>query len=176
MNIFISDRSAIISAQNLDDKRVNKMLLETCQLLCSAINLHGGTAPYKTTHKNHPSAIWARETRNNWVWLYEHGVALGKEFLIRSGKMHACYKILNEIKLLENHIPEGPLTAFPNCTTNNEKGISFKHLNNTVEAYRHYLVARWNTDKLLPKWTKRDKPSWLELDKEGKYYYKGIND
>lgn len=176
MNIFVSDRSAITSAHNLDDKRVNKMLLETCQLLCAAINLNGGQAPYKTSHKNHPSSIWARETRSNWIWLYEHGIELGKEFVLRRGKLHACYEVLNKIKDMDYLIPEGPLTAFPNCTTNNEKGISFKHLKNTTEAYRQYLIARWNTDKLAPKWTNRGQPLWLGLDKEGKYCYIGIDD
>jgi len=37
MNIFISDLSPIVSAQNLDNKRVVKMVLETAQLLSTAI-------------------------------------------------------------------------------------------------------------------------------------------
>ncbi len=176
MNIFVSDRNAIIAAQNLDSKRVVKMILEGCQLLSGAINLNGGQAPYKTTHANHPSAIWARQTRSNWIWLYEHTVALGKEYTFRYGKMHKCYEVLKTIKDMDVLIPDGPLTTFANCAAHGGKEISYKHLNNVVEAYRHYLVARWNTDKLAVNWHQRGKPSWLELDKDGKYCYIGIND
>lgn len=176
MNIFHSDRSAIISAQNLDNKRVVKMILESTQMLCTAINEHGGKAPYKSTHVNHPSNVWARQTRSNWIWLYEHAVALGQEYVMRYGKMHKCYDILKDIRELEHLIPDGPLTTFANCAAHGGKGISFKHMNNVPEAYRNYLVARWNTDKLVPKWGTRGMPKWLEVDSEGKYCYTGLND
>ena len=48
------------------------MLLESAQLLCTAINVHGGKAPYKTSHLNHPSNVWCRATKANWDWLFSH--------------------------------------------------------------------------------------------------------
>lgn len=54
MNIFIVDPTPAVCAQYLDDKRVVKMVLETCQLLNNATAiLHkvpGGAIPYKLTH------------------------------------------------------------------------------------------------------------------------------
>lgn len=168
MNIFVSDASPEISARNLDDKRVVKMILESTQLLCTAINFHSNSqvTPYKSTHINHPSTIWARETRSNWLWLWNHAYELCDRYQAAYNKIHKCRQII--IDLVDNKmdevIPAGPQTNFANCTSNNEKGINFKHITETTEAYRHYLVARWNTDKLKPKWTKRDKPSWLSIN------------
>ncbi len=40
MNIFVSDENPEKAAKNLDDKRVIKMILESTQLLCTAVNIH----------------------------------------------------------------------------------------------------------------------------------------
>lgn len=39
------------------------MALETAQLLCTTVNIVNDSSitPYKTTHKNRPSAVWARQ-------------------------------------------------------------------------------------------------------------------
>ncbi|MEK9955017.1 MAG: hypothetical protein VW577_06375, partial [Pelagibacteraceae bacterium] len=50
------------------------MILEYAQLLSTAHHvLDGEDAPegiYKKTHVNHPSAVWARQNRDNYLWLY----------------------------------------------------------------------------------------------------------
>lgn len=171
MNIFITDESPYLSAVALDDKRVNKMLLESCQMLSTAVNLHGGKAPYKTTHANHPSNVWARETRSNFQWLFSHASALSAQYSLRSGKNHACNAILNELMILDNVIPTGPLTPFANCSANSSKGISYKHLTDVTEAYKRYLIDRWNTDTKKPTWITM--PSWVNIDKNEKFFYVG---
>lgn len=178
MNIFISDTTPERAAKNLDDKRVVKMILESTQILCTAINYYGSTAPYRSTHINHPANIWTRQTRQNWLWLWNHAYELCDRYQAAYNKVHKCRDILINLvdDRLEQVLPEGELTPFINCTTNKEKGISFKHIEDTVIAYRHYLIARWNTDTLTPKWTKRTLPAWLGLDKDNKYCYIPIND
>ena len=59
MNIFVINKDPEISARYLDIKRKNKMLIESVQMLSSAINMNGGTVSYKTTHINHPCTKWA---------------------------------------------------------------------------------------------------------------------
>ena len=80
MNIFYLDRDPHEAARLQCDKHVVKMILETAQLLSTAHNeLDGGQIAYKTTHKNHPSAVWARKSLDNYLWLYRHLEGLGSE-------------------------------------------------------------------------------------------------
>lgn len=173
MNIFVTDTSPAESAKNLDSKRVNKMLLESCQMLSTAVNEHGGNAPYKSTHRNHPSNIWCRSSVKNWLWLFDHAAALSTIYSLETGKIHKCHIILNEISTqgLIHFIPKGELTPFVNCAAHSGKGISFKHLTDTPEAYRKYLIARWNTDTRKPTWTNRNMPNWVKLDNSGVFVY-----
>ena len=70
MNIFMLDKDPVKAAQYHCDKHVVKMILETGQLLSTAWRMIDGDefadsrGMYKCTHKNHPSAVWARETNN----------------------------------------------------------------------------------------------------------------
>jgi len=159
MNIFVTSICPARSARQLDDRRVIKMVLETTQLLCGALNIHANkqVAPYKTTHKNHPAAIWARTSRKNWLWLHEHGLALCKEYTARYSKVHKCEGILIEILAQANLIPDGPVTAFANCAANNELGINYKHVEPVTKAYQLYLNDRWDNDKREPTWYKESR-------------------
>lgn len=89
MNIFYLDQSPTRAAQMQCDQHVVKMILESAQLLSTAHHELDGTSPaYKPTHKNHPSAVWARSSANHYRWLYEHMIALGREYTRRFGKVH----------------------------------------------------------------------------------------
>lgn len=145
MNIFASYACPKKSAQFLDDKRVIKMVLESAQLLSTAINEYGGNGPYKTTHKNHPCAIWTRQTINNYYWLYNHFIALCNEYTNRYNKVHKCFSLTSEFKIGSVIIPDGDQTPFPNCTI-------FKDESDIHKAYRAYLVHKWNNDKRTPTW------------------------
>lgn len=83
MNIFASDISPIISAQNLDDRRLVKMTLESAQLLSTTL---GG--PYKPTHQRHPCTLWVKEHPSHALWLYHHFLALSDEYTYRFDKIH----------------------------------------------------------------------------------------
>lgn len=37
---------------------------------------------------NHPSAIWVRSSRSNYMWCYKYMLALGAEYTRRYGKHH----------------------------------------------------------------------------------------
>lgn len=166
MNIFVSDKDPFISAINLDDKRVVKMVLETAQLLSTAIQLNGGEAPYKATHVKHPATIWTSQSKGNFRWLLYHGIALGIEYNYRFKKTHKSFHTILDIsdRGLIKHIPDGELSTFANCTANQLKGISFKHLDDPIEAYKQYLLCRWATDSRPPKWTNRTPPEWYKGD------------
>ena len=155
MNVFVTSKCPIECAKYLDTKRVSKMTLESAQLLSAAMRKHGyeGDGVYKISHENHPSSIWARETRGNYEWLLAHFKALAEEYYARRGHWHKSfvelYETLSEGAKL---IPEGELTPFANCAANESKGVSYKHLEDTHMAYKLYLEDRWTTDVREPVW------------------------
>ena len=90
MNIFYLHKDPVKAAQVQYDKHVVKMILESAQMLCTAHHVYGNPddVPYRQAYLNHPSTIWARSSRPNYYWLYEHMIALGKEYTKRYGKIH----------------------------------------------------------------------------------------
>lgn len=161
MNIFISDLDPVKSAINLDDKRVIKMILESAQMLCTALHLNGAShlAKYKITHANHPSNVWVRESRANYNWLLHHMKALSDEYTYRTGKVHKTYRELyDHLVAGSDYMPDKSLTVFANCAARQDMGINYKHVEDVPTAYRLYLIDRWERDKLIPKWTNRSRP------------------
>jgi len=147
MNLFATFPCPIQSARFLDQKRKIKMTLESMQLLCTAINLNGGTSPYKTTHKNHPVAVWARQTKANYKWVLRHFIALCREYTKTTGKIHKCQTYIKQLYNGVRYIPEGSLTPHVNCAANSEFGVSFHHITDVHEAYQKYLCWRFQHDK-----------------------------
>jgi len=151
MNIFVTSSDPAESARYLDDTRVNKMILESVQILCTALSLKGIETPVKQTHINHPSAVWARATRQNYIWLCDHISALLDEKAARTGKEHSYRQHLNFIRDHATAIPSLFLTPFANCAARSDIGIRFHHVKDTPLAYRLYLLERWKLDKRQPK-------------------------
>lgn len=152
MNIFVTDTCPIKSAQALDDKRVIKMILESAQMLSTAIHMCGGTGPYKMTHVNHPCSVWARKSQANYYWLLNHFSALCDEYSTRYGKVHKCNNFYPDFSFGAHYIPEGPLTDFANCTPHKEMEV--------VAAYRQTMIEKWAVDKRKPSWKLRGQPIW----------------
>jgi hypothetical protein len=158
VQIFASSQCPIESALALDDARVRKMIVESAQLMSGAVNIHGGVAPYKTTHVNHPCAVWTRTNRENYMWLFQHFSALLGEYRDRFGRTHTCRDLIGDLFKGRLVIPYGPRTEFANCAANKELQLSYKHISPVTDAYREYLTTRWNMGK--PKWTKTKSPDW----------------
>jgi hypothetical protein len=157
MNIFILDSDINECAKYHNDKHVVKMILESAQMLCTAVNLSGGDAPYRSTHKNHPCSIWVRESLSNWRWLRDLTLALNDEFKFRYDK-DTDHKSAIIVKSLEEpNISDVGLTPFPQAMPDEYKG------EDPVDSYRRYYVK----DKHhIAKWTKRRVPEWYF---DGKY-------
>lgn len=155
MNIFATSQCPIESAKFLDDKRANKMCLETAQLLSTALRVNGykGEDVYKIAHLNHPSSIWTRTTQGNYKWLLEHFRALCEEYNRRTGKIHASSKLLAIFERGISLIPEGERMPFSNNARNLTKGVDFTHETDVTLAYQLYLSSRWESDKREPKWS-----------------------
>ena len=153
MNIFASFECPYQSARDLDDKRVVKMVLESVQLLSTTVNELAGkqVGPYRSTHKNHPCAVWARQSRANFNWLVRHAVGLANEYKWRYGKTHKSAQYIGDLQWLGCQLlpPGGELTPFANCARH--KGLGIEGAGRDVhECYRDYLNQRWLADKRPP--------------------------
>jgi hypothetical protein len=155
VNIFATSNCPIESAKFLDDKRCQKMVLESAQLLSTALRVNGykGDDVYKIAHLNHPSSKWTRATQGNYKWLLEHFRALCNEYNRRTGKVHASSKLLPIFEANAGLIPIGEKMPFSNNARNLTKGVDFTHETDTIKAYQLYLSVRWESDKREPKWS-----------------------
>jgi hypothetical protein len=155
MNIFFLDWDTEKCAKYHCDKHVVKMILETAQLLCSVHHVTEQVTeqvPYKLSHKNHPCAVWARQSLSNYLYLCELGLELGKEYTHRYGKRHKSIDVINWCIINKPNIPDigftTPAMAMPD---------EFK-VDSVVESYRNYYMGAKIS---LASWKNREKPFWF---------------
>jgi len=177
VNIFFVDRSPQIAAQSLVDKHVVKMILESAQLLSTAHRVIDGEEYigksktgrnakrwrlndsreqiiYSATHINHPSAVWCRQSVENYAWLVEHFYALMTEYTHRYGKNHKC---MGELSYMLQSPPfklkEWDWTEPPSAMDD-----QYKISTDVVTNYRNYYK---NGKAHIHKWTNRQPPEWI---------------
>ena len=116
MNIFYLDECPDKAARLQYNKHVVKMILESAQMLCVAHHVYGNSndVPYKEVHLNHPSTRWTRLCRANYMWLYNHMIALGNEYTKRYGKTHLTItKCKDFLAKPPQNLPGGEFTQPP---------------------------------------------------------------
>ena len=155
MNIFYLDRDPREAARLQCDRHVVKMILETAQLLSTAHNeIDGGQIAYKTTHKNHPSAVWTRSSLDHYLWLRSHLMALGREYTKRYGKVHKTIETHSQ-SLLEppRGISRVGFTDPPQCMPDECKS------SDAVVAYQTYYNHKaddWESRDMPMRWYGRE--------------------
>lgn len=150
MNIFILSKNPVKAAQMQCDRHTIKMILESCQLLCNAFPQE--SVPYKRTHYNHPCAVWVRESRENYLWLLRHALALCQEYSMRYSKRHKTQSVLENLPY-PDHLPDIGLTEFAQCIPEEYKNLD------AVLAYRAYYKFKRETIQFC--YTNRAVPEWL---------------
>ena len=165
------------------DKHCVKMILETAQLLSTAhrildgISIRGVSATnrkktyyvipdigdmkdprqdllYSATHINHPSAVWARHSARNYLWLYDLYVELMNEYTYRYEKIHKCSMLMRSLAVPPRNISyDAPFTeptpAMPD---------QYKVPGNSIQSYHNY----YNGEKQrMFSWKKREAPGWI---------------
>jgi hypothetical protein len=157
MNIFRLHDDPVICAQMHTNSHCVKMITEHAQLMSTAHHVAGSKLDlntiYKRSHQNHPSAIWARESKSNYRWLHAMTTALCKEYTHRYGKVHKVESAgyLARLRTPPEIVDIGPTTqrlAMP-------EGV---RCSNPVVAYRNYYVRHKSH---LFVWRERDMPEWL---------------
>ena len=180
MNIFYLHKDPETAAQMHVDKHCVKMILETCQLLSTAHRVLDGelyyyknrngrksktwylpdereALLYSATHINHPSAVWARHSNSNYMWLHQLLLELCREYTYRYGKVHKCEAIglVNELRFIPKNIPIGeftePTPAMPD---------KYKIKGDSVQSYRNY----YNGEKQrMFSWKQRPVPEFINM-------------
>ena len=171
MNIFFVDNDPIIAAQSLCDKHISKMILESGQMLCSALRRYDigdddmpltltSGKPWRGGFPHHPCTVWAGDTRDNYLWLAKHALTLCSEFNIRFGKPHGCMPAIIHFASMSQHINEGPLTKFARAVS----ASNYPDLGDTTQwpdtvmAYREFYrrdkinFAKWQRGSPAPSW------------------------
>jgi len=178
MNIFYLSPNTKKCAEMHVDKHCVKMILEYAQLLSTAHRVLDGnqvigktatgrnvkrwllsddrdTALYSATHINHPSAVWARQSARNYLWLFDMYVALLNEYTYRYEKVHKCSMLLKPLAGLPKNISlnspwSEPTPAMPE---------QYKVPGNSVQSYKNY----YNGEKQrMFSWKKRETPEWIQ--------------
>ena len=180
MNIFVLDDNPLRAAEQMCDKHIPKMIVETTQMLCTAHRYLDGTEwtdyskngrrikrwkhetdsdvsipmLYKAAMVNHPCNVWLRESKENYLWLSLHGVQLLSEFRKRYENVHGSTKVLGWCALNSpENIPNTEQTPFAQAMPD-----EYKDSKCAVNAYRNYYVgekarfAKWEKKNNEPYW------------------------
>jgi len=179
MNIFYLDKDPKVCAEMHVDKHCVKMILEYAQLLSTTHRYLDGILTdglsksgrkrkqyilsdereqvlYSATHINHPSAVWVRQSPENYIWLANMLIALCEEYTYRYGKIHKverdglCYVLLKNIP---NNIGNSgftqPTPAMPE---------HYKVSGDSITSYKNYYLG----DKTrMFSWKNRITPYWI---------------
>jgi hypothetical protein len=163
MNVFALDPDPEIAAQSHCDKHVNKMLLESVQILNGALYERDldDFAFYGYTHKNHPCTLWAAESWANFEWLIKLTHHLNKEWQFRFDheKNHTSYQ-----KMIDNwwdrgswNLPAEADSRTPFALAMAEDVKSFDR----VQAYRDYYRQYKQPQDWFTFERGRAPPEWL---------------
>lgn len=153
MNIFVLDHDIERCAQYHCDQHVAKMILESVQILCTALNNIGLETPYQPTHSKHPCVLWVGESFDNFLWLKDLTYFLNDEYRYRFDRTND-HKSIGALKLISGYrYARRGLTPFAQAMP-----AAYKIPGDTVAAYRQFYLAE---KQRFARWTRREKPDWL---------------
>ena len=175
MNIFCTDDDPIQAASDLCDQHVrSKMQIEGAIMLAHAfpqevLNHKDCPRTKKGTPRksgkgyfNHQCSIWARESKDNFMWLVFHTLRMFRERDYRwpGSKPHHtkefiewCGKNVHNTTIVDRKRTPFAVAISDVCEC--RKTPNFNNLS-TIEQYREYI----RKDKPFATWTNRKKPTW----------------
>ena len=178
MNIFYLHHEPKLCAEMHCDKHVVKMIIEYAQLMSTAHRVLDGEEYYaltangrkikrwrmpdvkyenglmKASHVHHPSNVWVRASKANYVWLNQMWNHLLLEYTHRYGKRHACADRMEVLYAWPENIPDVPFTP-PTPAMPDECKIA----NNSLASYHKYYIEK---KVRFAKWTNRNVPLWYQ--------------
>ena len=164
MNIITLDYDPIKNAEYHCDQWLNKMILESAQMLSTAHDMAGSWLPtmYKPTHKGHPVTKWVAQSQQNYKTTLDYLWGLLHEYYYRRDKDHKTTNVLEPLK----KIPKLPRIqqdiTYPKTF---RKGFeACYNVGDVVQAYRLYARmtnAEWGSRWRYMRWTNRSVPFFM---------------
>ena len=181
MNVFYVDKHPARAAEQMFDKHIVKMILESAQLLSTCHRVLDGQEYYDKTkngrkikrwrHPNpnlepllykagwvkHPSTIWLFESAYNYMWLYKHMMALNTEFKMRYGHVldHKTIQLLGGVLMYPpKNISLNTIATDPPPAMPDYCKIP----GDSIASYRKYYIyekqrfATWKSPASVPNW------------------------
>ena len=154
MNIFQLSLDPVVAATMAVDKHVVKMPTETVQMLSTNLHLKDIDEDwmYKSFNPNHPSTAWARQSKENYTWLVEHGIALCAEYTKRYGKVHKCEAKIKKALPFADLMPNKPYSRITLVMPAQFHTIDPVHSYRMFYAASKFKFATWKTEE--PMWWK----------------------
>jgi len=164
MNVFCTHPDPVISAANLCDRHVVKMVLESAQLLCTYIRVQYDRDDdflYRPTHVNHPCSIALRDDPGYLAWTVAHALALCLEYTARYGKTHKsqaiirqCIDVINEYESFDDPNADNAPLCMPD---------TFK-CSDVYLSYRNYVAHKYD------EWRDAGRPARFKNDPGRDYF------
>lgn len=190
MNIFLLNEDININVSEYVDAHVNKMITEHTQMLVDAVfTSDPDNYPYwnvfkpfyskkkekVTPHHNHPCTVWARESRENWIYLKTLTHRLYLEWIYRGDKAkntsHKSWDLLKTVKV--PNLPSKGLTPFRMAIEDKtlHSDDVFKSYRDYYNKYKQHLSVKpvqknFQIIDVKLGWTKRQVPEWFEFNPE----------
>ena len=177
MNIFYLDKDTQKCAEMHVDKHCVKMILEYAQLLSTTHRYLDGILTdglsksgrkrkqyilsdereqvlYSATHINHPSAVWVRQSLENYQWLYNMFRDLCYEYKFRYNRDHKTSLLMSTLQFPPDNIPKDKTFTEPPPAMPDQ----YKVAGNSVASYQNYYLG----DKAsMFTWKNRQVPKWI---------------
>lgn len=163
MNIFYLDDDPYEASRQLCKVHVNKMIIETAQMLSASHHvLSQSDLPsglMKSTHVNHPSNRWLRESADHYAWTYEYFLHLLSQYNQWSNKDHKCTERTMALSKMPIDIPDAGFRRAPAAVDDDLKHLAVKY--NVFTAYQAHLLRKYNN-----LWQCRARPIKIEFHYE----------
>ena len=176
MNVFRINDDPAITASQLADRHVRKMVLEGAQILSTAVRLNTEENPdmfgpysgrvildiqkqmYRVAHRHHPITVYAT-SKTGALDVLRHSKALFAEYRYRWNKVHASEAVILQASVYLPFFPErgadSDCSTAPLCVDEDLRTLS------AYDAYRAHLDRKYNEWKRPPLWTNRERPEWV---------------
>lgn len=176
MNIFALHDDPVIAAQMMCDQHQHKMILESAQMMCTALHLRkipiravGTRKMYLPSYQSHPCTQWVAHSIDNAAWLFEHVSGL-REVRMNRGHLTEHDSFLVFCQAYDMYAEH--------CGTDGESSMHFpfalampqwiqeRHHDKPIHAYRTWYAWKalmWRSTNREMTWSDpHPKPYWFD--------------
>lgn len=171
MNLFTISNNTKECVKNLDDVLLRKTIVESAQMLSTAIRMNEKIKEfpeqiYKKYNANEEHNVWVRESKYNFKWTFMYLMDALLEYQYRFGKVHDTFNIAKLLGQYEDYFPLVEMTPFTRKFNQSYDNYNeLMEMTDTFKAYKTYLVTKWKfeTEKgKAPIWTNREIPEFYK--------------